>query len=100
MFRFRVCFDLEFQKSQWIKQLNDPLEVVDPEIEDIIELEKARQWKVGSEFIDFFIFWKNQTESNVLIFFIFYECVGTRTYTFRKFYVVVGDASGWIGYDE
>jgi glycine hydroxymethyltransferase len=58
MFRFRVCFDLEFQKLQWIKQLNDPLEVVDPEIEDIIELEKARQWKVGSEFIStvFFLY--------------------------------------------
>ncbi|CAK8537788.1 unnamed protein product [Lathyrus sativus] len=34
----------------WIKQLNDPLEVVDPEIENIIELEKARQWK-GLELI-------------------------------------------------
>ncbi|CAJ2652248.1 unnamed protein product [Trifolium pratense] len=34
----------------WIKQLNDPLEVVDPEIEDIIELEKSRQWK-GLELI-------------------------------------------------
>lgn len=31
---------------QWPKQLNDPLEVIDPEIADIIELEKARQWKV------------------------------------------------------
>ncbi|CAL9116052.1 unnamed protein product [Musa textilis] len=27
-------------------QLNAPLEVVDPEIADIVELEKARQWKV------------------------------------------------------
>ena len=33
---------------QWPKQLNDPLEVIDPEIADIIELEKARQWKVSS----------------------------------------------------
>jgi len=44
---------------QWIKQLNDPLAVVDPEIEDIIELEKARQWKVDrSKFIYtvFFVF--------------------------------------------
>lgn len=32
---------------QWPKQLNAPLEVVDPEIADIIELEKARQWKVS-----------------------------------------------------
>ena len=31
---------------QWPKQLNAPLEIVDPEIADIIELEKARQWKV------------------------------------------------------
>ncbi|KAK4359168.1 hypothetical protein RND71_021397 [Anisodus tanguticus] len=29
----------------WIKQLNAPLEDIDPEIADIIELEKARQWK-------------------------------------------------------
>ncbi|KAE9466746.1 hypothetical protein C3L33_01352, partial [Rhododendron williamsianum] len=34
----------------WPKQLNDPLEVVDPEIANIIELEKARQWK-GLELI-------------------------------------------------
>lgn len=33
---------------QWPKQLNDPLEVIDPEIADIIELEKARQWKVST----------------------------------------------------
>lgn len=32
---------------QWPKQLNASLEEVDPEIADIIELEKARQWKVG-----------------------------------------------------
>lgn len=31
---------------QWPKQLNAPLEAVDPEIANIIELEKARQWKV------------------------------------------------------
>jgi hypothetical protein len=31
---------------QWTKQLNAPLEEVDPEVADIIELEKARQWKV------------------------------------------------------
>ncbi|XP_021747689.1 serine hydroxymethyltransferase, mitochondrial-like [Chenopodium quinoa] len=34
----------------WPKQLNAPLEVVDPEIADIIEHEKARQWK-GLELI-------------------------------------------------
>ncbi|KAK3211101.1 hypothetical protein Dsin_015807 [Dipteronia sinensis] len=34
----------------WPKQLNEPLEVVDPEIANIIELEKARQWK-GFELI-------------------------------------------------
>lgn len=32
--------------DQWIRQLNAPLEEIDPEIADIIELEKARQWKV------------------------------------------------------
>ncbi|KAI3685051.1 hypothetical protein L6452_34283 [Arctium lappa] len=30
----------------WPKQLNAPIEVVDPEIADIIELEKVRQWKI------------------------------------------------------
>lgn len=34
----------------WPKQLNAPLEEVDPEIADIIEHEKARQWK-GLELI-------------------------------------------------
>lgn len=33
-------------RLQWPKQLNAPLEEVDPEIADIIEHEKARQWKV------------------------------------------------------
>ncbi|URE18877.1 Interconversion of serine and glycine (By similarity) [Musa troglodytarum] len=37
-------------RVSWPKQLNAPLEVVDPEIADIIELEKARQWK-GLELI-------------------------------------------------
>lgn len=32
--------------TQWPKQLNASLEVVDPEVADIIELEKNRQWKV------------------------------------------------------
>ena len=40
-----------FYACQWIKQLNDPLETIDPEIADIIELEKARQWKVNPSFI-------------------------------------------------
>uniref|UniRef100_M4CI95 Serine hydroxymethyltransferase n=1 Tax=Brassica campestris TaxID=3711 RepID=M4CI95_BRACM len=35
---------------KWIRQLNAPLEEIDPEIADIIELEKARQWK-GFELI-------------------------------------------------
>ncbi|OWM85430.1 hypothetical protein CDL15_Pgr019054 [Punica granatum] len=41
-----------YEKSgvTWPKQLNAPLEVVDSEIADIIELEKARQWK-GLELI-------------------------------------------------
>lgn len=49
MVYFYVCFILilvnQGNISQWIKQLNDPIEVVDPEVTDIIELEKARQWK-------------------------------------------------------
>ncbi|XP_062029455.1 serine hydroxymethyltransferase 2, mitochondrial [Rosa rugosa] len=40
----------EQARTTWIKQLNEPLEVIDPEIADIIELEKARQWK-GLELI-------------------------------------------------
>lgn len=32
--------------AQWPKGLNAPLEEVDPQIADIIELEKSRQWKV------------------------------------------------------
>ncbi|KAL4579613.1 hypothetical protein LXL04_015767 [Taraxacum kok-saghyz] len=31
------------------KQLNTPLEEIDPEIADIIELEKARQWKTDTK---------------------------------------------------
>ncbi|KMT20534.1 hypothetical protein BVRB_1g005180 [Beta vulgaris subsp. vulgaris] len=37
-------------RVNWIKQLNEPLEVIDPEVADIIELEKSRQWK-GLELI-------------------------------------------------
>uniref|UniRef100_A0A2N9FN88 Serine hydroxymethyltransferase n=1 Tax=Fagus sylvatica TaxID=28930 RepID=A0A2N9FN88_FAGSY len=40
----------EKARATWIKQLNEPLEVIDPDITDIIELEKARQWK-GLELI-------------------------------------------------
>ncbi|XP_010519153.1 PREDICTED: serine hydroxymethyltransferase 2, mitochondrial-like [Tarenaya hassleriana] len=40
----------EKSRATWIKQLNAPLEEIDPEIADIIELEKARQWK-GLELI-------------------------------------------------
>nr|AFK45020.1 unknown [Medicago truncatula] len=52
---YRLSSSLSAQHTRkshpdWIKQLNDPLGVVDPEIEDIIELEKARQWK-GLELI-------------------------------------------------
>jgi hypothetical protein len=48
------CLSLDFlfiscswHRVQWPKQLNAPLEDVDPEIFDIIEHEKARQWKVS-----------------------------------------------------
>ncbi|XVE95149.1 hypothetical protein REPUB_Repub02eG0071500 [Reevesia pubescens] len=40
----------EKARSNWIHQLNAPLEEIDHEIADIIELEKARQWK-GLELI-------------------------------------------------
>ncbi|VVB09847.1 unnamed protein product [Arabis nemorensis] len=42
--------DKERSRVTWPKQLNAPLEEVDPEIADIIEHEKARQWK-GLELI-------------------------------------------------
>ncbi|KAG7034241.1 hypothetical protein SDJN02_03968, partial [Cucurbita argyrosperma subsp. argyrosperma] len=40
-----AVYDKERPRVPWPKQLNDPLEVIDPEIANIIELEKARQWK-------------------------------------------------------
>ncbi|MQL05564.1 hypothetical protein EI015_26185, partial [Escherichia coli] len=45
-----AVYEKENSRVTWPKQLNAPLEVVDPEIADIIELEKARQWK-GLELI-------------------------------------------------
>ncbi|XWS41684.1 hypothetical protein CRYUN_Cryun17cG0103700 [Craigia yunnanensis] len=45
-----AVYEKEKAGVTWPKQLNAPLEVVDPEIADIIELEKARQWK-GLELI-------------------------------------------------
>ncbi|XP_058195297.1 serine hydroxymethyltransferase, mitochondrial-like [Rhododendron vialii] len=45
-----AVYEKEKSRVSWPKQLNDPLEVVDPEIANIIELEKARQWK-GLELI-------------------------------------------------
>ncbi|CAL5188535.1 unnamed protein product [Lathyrus oleraceus] len=45
-----AVYDKENPRVTWPKQLNSPLEVIDPEIADIIELEKARQWK-GLELI-------------------------------------------------
>ncbi|RYQ96826.1 hypothetical protein Ahy_B08g092712 isoform D [Arachis hypogaea] len=47
-FNARATWSWWFSNSthQWPKQLNASLEEVDPEIADIIELEKARQWKV------------------------------------------------------
>ncbi|KVH92380.1 Pyridoxal phosphate-dependent transferase [Cynara cardunculus var. scolymus] len=46
-----AVYEKENPGVTWPKQLNAPLEVVDPEIADIIELEKARQWKVVSLFL-------------------------------------------------
>ncbi|RYR18271.1 hypothetical protein Ahy_B03g062877 isoform A [Arachis hypogaea] len=45
-----AVYDKERPGVTWPKQLNAPLELVDPQIADIIELEKARQWK-GLELI-------------------------------------------------
>ena len=45
-----AVYEKEKNGVTWPKQLNAPLEVVDPEIADIIEHEKARQWK-GLELI-------------------------------------------------
>ncbi|XP_073286942.1 serine hydroxymethyltransferase, mitochondrial [Primulina huaijiensis] len=45
-----AVYEKEKNGVPWPKQLNAPLEVIDPEIADIIELEKARQWK-GLELI-------------------------------------------------
>ncbi|GMP27524.1 hypothetical protein CsSME_00003476 [Camellia sinensis var. sinensis] len=46
----KAVYEKEKSRVSWPKQLNAPLEAVDPEIADIIELEKARQWK-GLELI-------------------------------------------------
>ncbi|KAG6786378.1 hypothetical protein POTOM_007978 [Populus tomentosa] len=46
----KALSDEDTARANWIKQLNAPLEEIDPEIADIIELEKARQWK-GLELI-------------------------------------------------
>ncbi|KAK3411830.1 hypothetical protein EUGRSUZ_I00580 [Eucalyptus grandis] len=45
-----AVYEKEKNGVTWPKQLNAPLEAVDPEVADIIELEKARQWK-GLELI-------------------------------------------------
>ncbi|XP_020208997.1 serine hydroxymethyltransferase, mitochondrial-like [Cajanus cajan] len=45
-----AVYDKERPGVTWPKQLNAPLAAVDPEIANIIELEKARQWK-GLELI-------------------------------------------------
>ncbi|PON97094.1 Serine hydroxymethyltransferase [Trema orientale] len=45
-----AVYEKEKNGVPWPKQLNAPLEAIDPEIADIIELEKARQWK-GLELI-------------------------------------------------
>ncbi|KAK9097032.1 hypothetical protein Sjap_022529 [Stephania japonica] len=45
-----AVYEKEKNGASWPKQLNAPLQSVDPEIANIIELEKARQWK-GLELI-------------------------------------------------
>ena len=46
----QIASDSSRSHVSWPKFLNEPLAVVDPELHDIIELEKARQWK-GLELI-------------------------------------------------
>ena len=41
-----ICSSLPFGCMQWPQTLNKHLEEVDPELYDIIEHEKNRQWKV------------------------------------------------------
>lgn len=57
----QAALEKDRSRVNWIKQLNEPLEVIDPEIADIIELEKARQWK-GLELIPS----ENFTSSSVM----------------------------------
>lgn len=56
--------------------MNAPLEVIDPEIADIIELEKARQWKVLIYSIASLDGLK-MSELYVMIVNSNFECVGT-----------------------
>ncbi|XP_039017234.1 serine hydroxymethyltransferase 2, mitochondrial-like [Hibiscus syriacus] len=46
--RFMSTAAAEKEKAlaNWVHQLNAPLEEIDPEIANIIELEKAWQWKM------------------------------------------------------
>lgn len=46
MTRFTALFLIILLPLQWPKVLNAPLSEIDPELEDIIEHEKNRQWKV------------------------------------------------------
>ena len=55
---------------QWTKVLNEPLEVVDPEIADIIELEKARQWKVSFFFLFFLKILYMYRKASILLMFL------------------------------
>lgn len=100
---------------QWIKQLNAPLEEVDPEIADIIEHEKARQWKVFIYVYFNLMLIMKWTRFLCSLIWIPLQCrffgicsvwiieltlnLGTGTYTIREFHFVVGDASCWISYD-
>ncbi|RWW05907.1 hypothetical protein GW17_00030796 [Ensete ventricosum] len=75
--------------SMWTKQLNAPLEVVDPEIAEIIELEKARQWKDLLLLILSVLFMQTDTKkiSAVSIFF--------ETMPYR-----LDESTGYIDYDQ
>lgn len=78
--------------DQWIRQLNAPLEEIDPEIADIIELEKARQWKVI--IFDYSRWRVLKGGSFILIWFS-----GIWAYTVRELHLCLGYGSCGLCYD-
>ena len=86
--------------DQWIRQLNAPLEEIDPEIADIIELEKARQWKViififhieGCWKVEALLYWFG-------ISVVVMRVSGIWAYTVRELHLCLGYGSCGLCYD-